>query len=154
MRISASAQLSKVREEICRDEMLQAISRAIASGEWDDELRDFKPFKADLRFADGLLFRGCQIVIPAKLRSQAMENAHIGHPGVVAMKRVIRDRLWWPGINKQVQLLVARCQGCVAVSKGEPPEPMSRTKLSKAPMELVAVDFYSSEFLFSRRFWL
>ena len=57
-----------------------------------------------------------RIVIPKQLRCQVLELAHEGHPGIVAMKQRLRTKVWWPGIDKEVEKekkrekLYANCQ--------------------------------------------
>ncbi|CAH3178710.1 unnamed protein product [Porites evermanni] len=44
-----------------------------------------------------------RIVIPKQLRCQVLELAHEGHPGIIAMKQRLRTKVWWPGIDKEVE---------------------------------------------------
>ena len=51
-----------------------------------------------------LVLRGTRIVLPSKLRSQAISLAHEGHLGTVGTKRSLRSKVWWPGIDKAADL--------------------------------------------------
>lgn len=57
------------------------------------------------------------------------------------MKRAIREKLWWPGIDKLVEEFAKSCLGCVSMAKQDPPEPMCRSELPDRPWEFLGVDY-------------
>lgn len=89
----------------------------------------------------GVVVRNDRIVPPESLKTHILKIVHRGHPGVVMMKRTIREKLWWPGLEKDVDDFVKSCMGCVAMSKVNPPEPMQRTELPEQPWKLLGVDY-------------
>lgn len=52
-----------------------------------------------------------------------------------------RDRVWWPGLDRDVRLTVKNCRGCLLVSQPDPPEPMSRRKMPSEAWIDLALDF-------------
>lgn len=50
--------------------------------------------------------RGLGTVIPSTLRAHVLAMAHKGHLGIVKLKQCCRDRVWWPGIDKNIKALV------------------------------------------------
>ena len=83
-----------------------------------------------------------RILIPPTLRSRAVELAHLGHQGTVKTKQLIRDKVWFPGIDKLTEDKVKNCLSCqAATAKSPPPEPLRMTTLPSAPWKEVAVDF-------------
>ncbi len=50
--------------------------------------------------------------------------AHAGHPGMVRMKRKLRETYWWPGLDTQVETIVRTCTGCQLSGKSQPPDPV------------------------------
>lgn len=56
-----------------------------------------------------LVMRGNQIVMPEKLCSQTIMLAHEEHKGVVWMKSWLREKAWWPEVDKQVEKLISSC---------------------------------------------
>ena len=88
------------------------------------------------------MLRGNRIVIPVSLRSKAVDLAHQGHQGIVKTKQLIRDKVWFPGIDKMAEQKVQNCLSCqVATAKSPSPEPLRMTPLPSAPWKEVAVDF-------------
>jgi hypothetical protein len=65
----------------------------------------------NLRFQDGLLLREDRVVISQALRSRLVRTEHIGHSGMVGMKRTIRKSAWWPVMDNDIENLVKNCKG-------------------------------------------
>ncbi|CAK8685732.1 unnamed protein product [Clavelina lepadiformis] len=56
------------------------------------------------------------------------------------MKRRLREKVWWPGIDKDSERFCKSCYGCQLVSKPASPEPISSTELPAGPWQHLAVD--------------
>lgn len=48
-------------------------------------------------------------VIPSALRVRVLTMMHEGHLGVVKVKQRCRVSVWWPGINRDVEVMVKDC---------------------------------------------
>ncbi|XP_058828318.1 uncharacterized protein K02A2.6-like [Topomyia yanbarensis] len=57
------------------------------------------------------------------------------------MKRRLRDRVWWPGMDRDTEKKVNSCDGRRLVSLPNRPEPMSRREMPSKPWIEVAIDF-------------
>ena len=55
-------------------------------------------------------------------------------------KQRVRSKVWWPGIDREVEQRCKVCHGCQIVSGKPCPEPMKRTVLSEEPWQDVAAD--------------
>ena len=60
---------------------------------------------------DCILFEG-RVVIPSDLRSKVLKEIHIGHPGIVRMKRLARSLVFWPGLDSDCERIVKECSAC------------------------------------------
>ena len=78
--------------------------------------------------------------MPKQLRSQVLEFAHEGHPGIVLMKQRLRTKVWWPGIDKEVEGVCETYHDCQLVAQPAKPEPMTRTELPSAPWQHLTAD--------------
>ena len=87
-----------------------------------------------------IVLRGTRIVIPSELREHVLKLAHEGHPGIVMMKKRLRSKVWWPGIDKDSEQFCKECYGCQLVNKPIAPEPINRTKLPQGPWQDLACD--------------
>ena len=95
----------------------------------------------ELSLKDGVILRGDRVVIPHTLRSRAIQAGHDGHQGIVKTKNLLRSKVWFPGIDKQVERTVALCRGCQATVEHNIIEPLEMTELPQGPWENVAIDF-------------
>ena len=74
-----------------------------------------------------------RIVIPSELREHVLKLAHDGHHGIVMIKKGLRSKVWWPGIDKESEQFCKECYGCQLVSKPTAPEPINCIKLAQGP---------------------
>lgn len=104
--------LANVIEATKQDDILQKLMNALHTGSWADELKDFKNFKSEIHSTNGVLMRGDRLIIPESFRQQVLQCAHDGHPGMSLMKRRLRQKVWWPKIDDQVEKFVKSCGSC------------------------------------------
>ena len=133
-----------IREETKKDESLILLWKAVETENWDKTLRDYEPFKNEIHTHKEMILRDSRIILPVSLRALALDIAHQGHPGVVTMKNTIRAKLWWPGLDKDINEKVKTCKPCTMLAKDYPMEPMQRTILPMRPWDYIGIDFYSS----------
>ena len=80
---------------------MQALIKAIETDRWTSpEVQDYNRLKDEFSVYNGVVLRMNRILIPPTLRSRAVELAHLGHQGIVKTKQLIRDKVWFPGIDK------------------------------------------------------
>lgn len=133
--------LDEVKKHTREDHIIQKVFESLQSGSLDLIPKEFKPFVNELHSVDGLLLRGNRLVIPSILQEQVIKLAHESHPGIAAMKRRLRQKVWWPFLDKQAESCVKRCKQCILVSSLGPPEPLKRNRMPEHPWTDIAVDF-------------
>ena len=133
---------------------MKKLAKAIKTGQWrkEEELADYAKIKNELSIACGVILRDHRLVIPESLRQKAVGISHASHQGIVKTKQLIREKVWFPGIDKQVERTVKSCVPCLSsVPRPIQREPLSMTLLPSGPWIEVAVDFAgpfpSSEYL-------
>ena len=115
------------------DKKLRNLRNCILSNDWLKlHCKSYLPVRSELTTIAFIVLRGTRIVIPSKLREDVLKLAHEGHPGIVMMKKRLRSKVWWPGIDKDSERFCKECYGCQLVSKSTAPEPINR----KLPTEL------------------
>ena len=82
------------------------------------------PFRDELTLQNGIIFKGERIVIPSSLRSDMMAKIHASHIGIQGCLRRAREVLDWPGMNKEIEEYVARCETCNNYHCEQAKEPM------------------------------
>ena len=78
--------------------------------------------------------------LPEKLWNQSIQLAHEGHQGMVRTQSLLRDKVWWPDLDKQVEKLIRACYPCQVVGPRPKPEPMRSTPLPQGQWSENAVD--------------
>ncbi|KAK6032382.1 hypothetical protein OSTOST_01443 [Ostertagia ostertagi] len=61
------------------------------------------------------LVEGCLMTgydIPNKLQSRLLKELHVGHPGIVRLKKIARSYLYWPNIDNDCETVVRNCSRC------------------------------------------
>ena len=125
-------------------DICQLLIRYCRNG-WPDKstikgpLKLYWPVAAELTVQNGLLMRGCRIVIPASQRMEILEKLHTGYLGIVRCRQRANQSVWWPGIGRQLQELVDNCTVCRQHSRNRA-EPMISTELPSLPWQKVATD--------------
>lgn len=139
---SAAIDTSELEKASTEDYELSIVRECVRTGQWDQhEGKPYEAFQHELGFVGDLLVRGSKLVVPKSLRSRMLILAHEGHPGETVMKRRLRDRVWWPGMDRDVGTHVTACDGCRLVGLPSKPEPMKRRELPAKPWIDVALDF-------------
>ena len=78
--------------------------------------------------------------MPEKLWHQTIQLAHEGHQGMVRTKSRLREKVWWPNLDKQVEKLITACYPCQLVGPRPKPEPIRSTPLPHGPWSEITVD--------------
>ncbi|XP_054287580.1 uncharacterized protein K02A2.6-like [Macrosteles quadrilineatus] len=77
-----------------------------------DNIKTFKQRKEELSVEDGVLMWFGRVVVPTNMRKKILRILHCGHPGISAMRSITRYYVWWPDIDKDVEMHVKTCEAC------------------------------------------
>ncbi len=75
----------------------------------DPTLQAFYKIRDELSVSDGhgLLLRAHRLVLPSTLRQRALHIAHEGHQGLTKTKQLLREKIWFPGIDAMVKRMLS-----------------------------------------------
>ncbi|XP_062557325.1 uncharacterized protein K02A2.6-like [Armigeres subalbatus] len=141
MTVPTSITVDEVSQETTKDLIINDAFKALEDQDWTGPAKIFKPYSLELCRVSDILMRGERKVIPQALQSRILELAHEGHPGIVVMKRRLRQKVWWPGMDRDAEKFAKRCRECILVSAQDPPEPLTRTTMPDKPWAHIAADF-------------
>ena len=137
-------ELSKEDEEILH------VKEALISNVWPTQRSattngsyGYRFCSDELWFKGDLLFRDNQLVPPRKLRQEILKECHRAHPGSSTMKMIVRDRFWWPLMDREIETMVKSCQSCVQVARMDPPNPITCSELPKKPWHTIGMDHHT-----------
>ena len=106
---------TQIRKWTSRDPTLSKVQLMLSSGWEKTNEPDFAPYqqrKTELSLHDGCILWGSRVVIPPPGRERILEELHEGHPGISRMKSLARSFVWWPGLDKSLELKVKTCNAC------------------------------------------
>ena len=141
--------LSEIESATAKDPMLQAVMSAVKSGCWHkapldvslSELSRYEQVKEQLTCTDTVLLKSDRLVVPAMLQERIVDIAHEGHLGMVKTKALLREKVWFPCMDKMVETKVKACLPCQVVTPVYTREPLQMSVLPDSPFDEVSVDF-------------
>lgn len=130
-------------EEATRDDPeMQSLREAIESTNFDEPtLKGYRAFANELGFSGDVIIRRERIVVPPILRDRMIQLGHEGHPGTTVMKTRLRDRCWWPGMDRDIEKYVQKCSECRMVALPDKPAPLKIRQFPSEPWCDIAIDF-------------
>lgn len=138
----SDSKIKQVCEETAADRELQTVMDNI-QGDWPKgSCSKYYHVRSELNVVNGLLLRGNRIVIPHSLRKQILQRIHEGHLGIEKCKRRARDTVYWPGINKDIETMIGKCETCNKFQSRQAREPMMIPELPTAPWRKVGTDLF------------
>nr|CAD2158036.1 unnamed protein product [Meloidogyne enterolobii]CAD2205428.1 unnamed protein product [Meloidogyne enterolobii] len=136
---------NEIAEETDKDPVLSAVKKCIDQG-WprkneDQQLAAFYPKRDAISEIEGCLIYGQRMIIPKSLQSRILKTLHIAHPGIVRMKAIAKEHVYWPGIGKEIEKLVHQCEQCQGASKNPAKTLLTPWLAPNEVFERVHVDF-------------
>jgi hypothetical protein len=133
--------LEEVQGETTADSTLQAVKNAVQSGRWDQACKtvgvDTKAINVFEKSAHELavledtensdkfvILKGNSLVIPYTPRKRVVQLAHEGHQGIVKTKQLLREKVWFCGLNAMVEETCKSCIACQAATPTKTHEPL------------------------------
>lgn len=108
----------ELANETLKDQTLKEVLRWTREG-WpattkrlSDELIPYHRKKSELSIEGNCLLWGSRLVIPTRSRKQILAALHVSHPGIVKMKVLARQYVYWPAIDKDIEAVVHKCREC------------------------------------------
>ncbi|XP_064115240.1 uncharacterized protein LOC135221370 [Macrobrachium nipponense] len=143
-----------VRSAASNDPVYQLLLARIAAGDWPQQksqeisclrpffgVRDRQAINQDL--VTYSVDQGCiRLVIPEDLRRQVAGNLLAGHQGLDSMLRRVRQSVYRPGIEGDLQHHRAQCTSCDEHAPSLPPEEMIHTPPAEYPFQQVVADMF------------
>ena len=146
---------SEVKQYTSTDPTLQTVMDALRHNSWPSvlakpdplvnstDLHAFHKLRDELSVSDDhdLLLRSHRLVLPAALRQRALKIAHEGHQGLTKTKQLLREKIWFPGIDSMTKHMLDSCLACQATVITPSFAPLNMTPLPQAPWQYLSADF-------------
>lgn len=143
--------LQEVETATEKDPILQAVKTAVKTDQWYNppenvsvaDLSRYMQVKDELTVTNTVILKNNRIVIPAELQEKVINIAHEGHQGLVKTKSMLREKVWFPFMDRLVDQKVKACLPCQIATPVITREPLQMTTLPKGVFEQVSIDFAS-----------
>ena len=87
------------------------------------------------------MVKGNRIYIARSQRIKTLNAAHQGRQGIVKNKQLLRSKIWFHQMDREIELLIQKCLPCQAATLTNFQEPLKMTALPSGRWEYVAEDF-------------
>ena len=134
--------LDGLQKECEADETINKVIKSIQTNRWGkaEQLRPYRQIKNELTVKDCMILKGNKLIIPAALQKRVLNLAHESHQGIVKTKQLLREKVWWPNIDKDVFDLIKTCHACQVTSIPPREPPVVMTKLPDGPWKQLGMD--------------
>ena len=123
------------------DPVLKKVINGVRYGWVNDPLiSEFAKVKDDLSIYDDVLLFRNRVVIPADMRSVVLDQLHVGHNGISAMKSEARNWVWWPKLDQDINEVTKSCNVCFKNYQPTKSNVLSWPETGK-PWERVHIDY-------------
>lgn len=96
-----------------RDHKLNLLMKYVKYGGNDNLLlSEYAAVKADLGIHQDVLLYRNRVVVPVELRCKILEQLHVGHNGINAIKAKARSWVWWPKMDQDIAEVTKNCHIC------------------------------------------
>ena len=134
--------LDELQKECEAEETINKVIKSIQTNRWGkaEQLRPYGQIKNELTVNDCMILKGNKLIIPAALQKRVLNLAYESHQGIVKTKQLLREKVWWPNIDKDVFDLIKTCHACQATSIPPREPPVVMTKLPDGPWKQLGMD--------------
>ena len=144
----------EIKTATLEDPTLQEVIKRIQSGKWEEDfpshvngnmLDRYRCIKQELCASTDrdFILRGNRIVIPEALQSRVLALAHEGHLGLVKLKQLLREKVWFPYIDTKAEAMVKDCLACQAsTGTKSSKEPLKMSVLPQGIWQEISIDFW------------
>ena len=138
-----------IQTSTCTDPILSHLIPYITHG-WPEtksqlppELVQFWSYRSELTLSEGVIYKGCKVVIPTVMRARMLEKIHSAHQGVENSLKNAGDTLFWPSIRSDIRNTCENCTKCAEYASQHQKEPMMSHPTPDLPWQYVSQDIFS-----------
>jgi hypothetical protein len=103
--------------------------------------KNFYNRRENLSISQNCLMFANRLVIPKFHRRKVLESLHQGHPGISSMKSIARNFVYWPNIDKEIEIFVKQCSPCQSTAKSPTKTLLHSWPIPEAQWKRVHADF-------------
>lgn len=121
-----------LRKETVADQELSKLLKELQSGTNHDP---------EYSINDHIIFRGHRILIPKSLQPAVLQELHSTHLGIVKMKSIARNYVYWRNIDQDIESMVKSCKNCADRRKLPQKAPLHQWEPASKPFQRIHIDY-------------
>lgn len=143
--------IDEIIEETTKDVDLQTTIQNVRTNSWQTSYKSNSILDTYSRCKNELtvvtlnkgtvVLHGTRLVIPKSLQQKVINIAHEGHQGIVKTKQMLREKVYFPGIDQLVEKTCKSCIPCLAATDKTTHEPLQMSPLPSGIFEEISLDF-------------
>nr|XP_047146202.1 uncharacterized protein K02A2.6-like [Hydra vulgaris] len=150
--------LLDIQRETKANSILQILTELIITNTWHKLLHpncppELKKFQKDLlayrnirqeltiNQTSDLILKANQILLPHSLEITVIQLAHNSHMGLEKTKSLLREKVYFPGLDTKVEEYIKRCAICQALGKQNAPAELLITPTPEKDWDTVNIDY-------------
>ena len=144
-----SVTLDDIRTASLLDQQYQDLIKIVKQGFPDKRnktepahLREFWEVRHRLYELDGVIYMDKRTVVPRLLRKLVMDHLHAANQGVTGMRFRANQTVYWPGLDRSINIHRANCKDCTERAPSQPAEPIVLTPSPSHPFQQICADFF------------
>lgn len=99
-----------------------------------DCLKPYRSIKGELKIrAKETILKGTCISLPPSLHQRAINIVHKNHQGLSKTKALLKEKVWFAGIDEGIETTLQSCVACQAVDKPAQSELLHLQDMPKGP---------------------
>ena len=116
------------------DVTLTLLSKVVYQGwpktrkDCSDSLLRYWNHRDEISHEGSLLFKSHRLIMPQSERAETLKILHLGHYAISKMQHRAREKVFWPGINKDIETACKNCNTCAVYNNSQQRRPCSHTK--------------------------
>ena len=144
-----NARIQEIQDQAKRDDTYQQLEEVILQGFPDHEnqlperLRQYWQVRWKLSIEDDVILHGCRLLITMAMRKKILKSLHLSHQGVIRTKQRARLALYWPGMDRDIENIMAACTQCQDHLPSNHKEPLQTKPKPARPFQEAAADLCS-----------
>ncbi|KAJ8050472.1 hypothetical protein HOLleu_03691 [Holothuria leucospilota] len=136
--------LAEIPSAVDKDELLSTCKRAHAQNTWRKDiskapasinypLQRLHNVKNEITVTQfGIVLRDNCNIIASALRKRTVQLAHDVHQGIVRTKQLLRQKVWFPGMDSFVEDTIKTCIPCQATYVSHQQRPLNMSPLPES----------------------
>lgn len=105
-----------------------------------EPVRAYWPHQGSISLENGLLFLDERLIVPQTLVSDMLKLLHSSHMGMTKTKLRAKYNLYWPNMNKDIEVFISKCNVCEKYRNKNCKEPMTPHEIPNRPFAKIASD--------------